>query len=53
MRNRIIVTLGVDVDSDLDGVDNIVENLSFLVTEKSENVEVCSTDVIEFFESND
>ena len=47
-RRTIKVTLEVDVETDLMGVDNIVNNLSFAANELTENVEVKHVEVVNF-----
>ena len=43
------VTLKVCVDTDLCGADNIIDNLDFDVTPNTEEVEVCDTEVENFY----
>lgn len=50
MKKTLNITLSVVVDSDLDKVANIVDNLNFKVEEDSENVEVKDVEVVDFFE---
>lgn len=50
MKKTLNVTLAIVVDTDLESVDNIVDNLTFKVEEDSENVEVKDTEVVDYFE---
>ena len=50
MKRTLNVTLAIVVDTELESVDNIVDNLTFKVEEDSENVEVKDTEVVDFFE---
>ena len=50
MKKTLNVTLAIVVDTDLDKVGDIVDNLIFKVQEDSENVEVKDTEVVDFFE---
>lgn len=49
-KKTLNVTLAIVVDTDLDKVGDIVDNLTFKVEEDSENVEVKSSEVVDFFE---
>lgn len=44
------VTLAVEVETDIEKVSDIVDNLSFKVEEITENVEVKDTEIVEFFD---
>ena len=44
------VTLAVEVETDIEKVSDIVDNLSFKVEEMTENVEVKGTDIVEYFD---
>lgn len=44
------VTLAVVVETDIEKVSDIVDNLSFKVEEETENVEVKHTKIVEFFD---
>ena len=44
------MTLAIVVDTELESVDNIVDNLTFKVEEDSENVEVKDTEIVDYFE---
>lgn len=44
------VTLAVEVETDIEKVSDIVDNLSFKVEETTENVEVKGADIVEFFD---
>ena len=44
----LAVQLKVVVDTDLTGVDDIVNNLDFKVTPDSENVDVCDAEILNF-----
>lgn len=50
MVKTIQVTLSIKVDTILDRVGDIVDNLTFNINEDSENVEVKEHEVIDFFE---
>jgi hypothetical protein len=50
MEKTLNVTLAIVVDTELEKVGNIVDNLTFKVEEDSENVEVKDTEVVDFFE---
>ena len=50
MKKKIHVTLEIEVDTTLDKVGDIVDNLTFTITEDSENVEVKDQEVVDFFE---
>lgn len=50
MKKTLNVTLAIVVDTDLESVDNIVDNLTFKVEEDSENVEVKDTEIVDYFE---
>ena len=50
MKKTLNVTLAIVVDTELEGVGDIVDNLTFKVEEDSENVEVKDTEVVDFFE---
>lgn len=50
MKKTLNVTLAIVVDTELDKVGDIVDNLIFKVQEDSENVEVKDTEVVDFFE---
>lgn len=50
MKKTLNVTLAIVVDTELEKVGNIVDNLTFKVEEDSENVEVKDTEVVDFFE---
>lgn len=50
MKRTLNVTLAIVVDTDLESVDNIVDNLTFKVEEDSENVEVKDTEIVDYFE---
>lgn len=50
MKKTINVTLAIVVDTTLDKVGDVVDNLTFNVAEDSENVEVKSSEVVDFFE---
>lgn len=49
MKKTINVTLAITVDTILDGVDNIIDNIDFGIEANSENVEVEKHEVIDFF----
>lgn len=50
MKKTLNVTLAVEVDAIIDSVDDIVNNISFEANEYSENVEVLSVNIVDFFE---
>jgi hypothetical protein len=50
MKKILNVTLAIEVDTILDKVGDVVDNLSFKVSEDSENVEVKSSEVVDYFE---
>ena len=50
MKKILNVTLAIEVETTLDGVDDIVDNLYFNIDEESENVEVINSEVVEYFE---
>lgn len=50
MKRTLNVTLAIVVDTELESVDNIVDNLTFKAEENSENVEVKHTEIVDFFE---
>ena len=50
MKKTLNVTLAIVVDTELEKVGDIVDNLIFKVEEDSENVEVKDTKVVDFFE---
>ena len=50
MKRTLNVTLAIVVDTELESVDNIVDNLTFKVEEDSENVEVKDTEIVDYFE---
>jgi hypothetical protein len=50
MEKTLNVTLAIVVDTELEKVGNIVDNLTFKVEEDSENVEVKHTEIVDFFE---
>ena len=50
MKKTLNVTLAIVVDTELEKVGDIVDNLIFKVEEDSENVEVKDTEVVDFFE---
>lgn len=50
MERVLNVTLSIKVDTDIRKVGDIVDNLTFKVTEDSENVEVKDSEVIDYFE---
>ena len=50
MKKTLNVTLAIVVDTELDKVGDIVDNLTFNVVEDSENVEVIDKEVVDFFE---
>lgn len=50
MVKTIQVTLSIKVDTILDRVGDIVDNLTFDISEDSENVEVKEHEVVDFFE---
>ena len=50
MKKKIQVTLEVVVDTILDKVGDVVDNLTFNIAEDSENVEVKDKEVVDFFE---
>ena len=50
MKKTIQVTLSIEVDTILDKVGDIVDNLTFNVNEDSENVKVKEHEVVDFFE---
>lgn len=49
MKKKIHVTLEIEVETDLK-VSNIVDNLTFNISEDSENVEVLNHEVVDYFE---
>lgn len=49
-KKTLNVTLAIKIDTDLDKVGDIVDNLTFKVEEDSENVEVKEHEVVDFFE---
>ena len=50
MKKTLNVTLAIEVETTLDSVHDIMDNLSINVGEESENVEVERHEVVEFFE---
>ena len=50
MKKTLNVTLAIVVDTELDKVGDIVDNLTFNVVEDSENVEVIDKEVVDFFD---
>jgi hypothetical protein len=48
MKVCIDVTLSLLVETDLEGVDNIVNNIDFHATPNTENVEVCENEVTNY-----
>jgi len=50
MKRTLNVTLAIVVDTELEEVGDIVDNLTFKVEEDSENVEVKDKEVVDFFE---
>lgn len=50
MKRLLNVTLAIMVDTELDKVGNIVDNLTFNVVEDSKDVEVKDTEVVDYFE---
>ena len=50
MKKTIQVTLSIEVDTILDKVGDIVDNLTFNINEDSENVEVKEHEVVDYFE---
>ena len=50
MKKTINVTLAIEVDTDLESVDDVMNSLSFSADPDDENVDVEHTEVIEFFE---
>ena len=50
MKKTLNVTLAIVVDTTLDRVGDVVDNPTSNVAEDSENVEVVSSEVVDFFE---
>ena len=49
MKKKIHVALEIEVESDMK-VGNVVDNLTFNISEDSENVEVLNHEVVDYFE---
>jgi len=49
MKKTLNVTLAIEVDTTIEKVCDIVDNLTFKVSEDSENVSVVSSEVVDFF----
>ncbi len=50
MKKTLNITLAVEVDTELDSVDNVVNNIEISVESTSENVEVEHYEIEDFFE---
>ena len=50
MKKTIQVTLSIEVETTLEKVGKVVDNLTFSITEDSENVEVLDHEVVDYFE---
>ena len=49
MKKKIHVTLEIEVETILEKVGNIVDNLTFNISEDSENVEVLDHEVVDYY----
>jgi len=50
MKKKLHVTLEIEVETDLTKIGDIVDSLTFNVTEDDENVEVKDSEVVDYFE---
>ncbi len=50
MKKTLNVTLAIEVDTIIEKVGDIIDNLTFNINEDSENVEVKDHEIVDFFE---
>jgi len=50
MKKKLHVTLEIEVETDLTKIGDVVDSLTFNVTEDDENVEVKDSEVVDYFE---
>lgn len=50
MKRNVFLCVSVQVDTDLEGVDNIVDNLDVSINPISENVEIDKWGIVSFHE---
>jgi hypothetical protein len=50
MKKKLHVTLEIEVETDLTNIGDVVDSLTFNVTEDDENVEVKDSEVVDYFE---